>query len=84
MQTHPAFWRRSILAGVHRSYDGQFMVPGRRPVDLFRCESATLKSHWVMVVIDQFTRRIIGFAVQAGDCDGIAYGRIYGSLKQVN
>jgi putative transposase len=41
-------------------------------VDLFRCESATLKSHWVMVVIDQFTRRIIGFAVQAGDCDGVA------------
>jgi transposase InsO family protein len=42
-------------------------------VDLFRCESATLKSHWVMVVIDQFTRRIIGFAVHAGDCDGVTY-----------
>lgn len=42
-------------------------------VDLFRCESITLRSHWVMVVIDQFTRRIIGFSVHAGDCDGIAY-----------
>ena len=42
-------------------------------VDLFRCESALLKSHWVMVVIDQFTRKIIGLAVHAGDCDGVTY-----------
>jgi transposase InsO family protein len=49
-------------------------------VDLFRCESATLKSHWVMVVIDQFTRRIIGFAVHAGDCDGIIYCRMFNHI----
>jgi len=49
-------------------------------VDLFRCESATLKSHWVMVVIDQFTRRIVGFAVQAGDCDGVAYCRMFNQI----
>jgi len=35
-------------------------------VDLFRCESILLKSHWVMVVMDQYTRRIIGFGVHAG------------------
>lgn len=45
-------------------------------VDLFRCESIALKSHWVMVVLDQYTRRIIGFAVHAGDCDGVAYCRM--------
>jgi len=28
-------------------------------VDLFCCESILLKTHWVMVVMDQFTRRII-------------------------
>ncbi len=39
-------------------------------VDLFRCESIRLKSHWVMVAMDQFTRRIIGFAVTTGDVDG--------------
>ena len=39
-------------------------------IDLFRCESITLKSHWVMVVMDQYTRRIIGFAVHAGSVDG--------------
>lgn len=42
-------------------------------VDLFRCESVNLKSHWVMIVMDQFTRRIIGYAIHARDCDGIAY-----------
>jgi putative transposase len=56
------------------------MVPGRRPVGLFRCESAPLKYHWVMVVMDQFTRRVIGFAVQAGDCDGIAYCRMFNQI----
>jgi putative transposase len=30
-------------------------------VDLFRSESIFLRSHWVMVVMDVFTRRIIGF-----------------------
>jgi len=41
-------------------------------VDFFRCESISLKSHWVMVVMDQFTRRIIGFAVHPGDLNGVA------------
>jgi len=36
-------------------------------VDLFRCESILLRSHWVLVVIDVFTRRIIGFGI-AGEC----------------
>ena len=35
-------------------------------VDLFRCESLIPISHWVMVVMDLFTRRIIGYAVCAG------------------
>mgnify|MGYP001823861931 FL=1 len=39
-------------------------------VDLFRCESILLRSHWVMVVMDQYTRRIIGFGVHAGNVDG--------------
>ncbi len=41
-------------------------------IDLFRCESIHLKTHWVMVVMDQFTRTIIGFAVHAGDLHGVA------------
>jgi transposase InsO family protein len=41
-------------------------------IDLFRCESIHLKSHWVLVVMDQFTRRIVDFGVHAGDVDGIA------------
>jgi transposase InsO family protein len=41
-------------------------------VDLFCCESIRLQTHWILVVMDQFTRRIIGFAVKAGDVDGRA------------
>ncbi len=41
-------------------------------VDLFRCESLLLNSHWIMVVLDHCSRRIIGFAVQKGTLDGPA------------
>ncbi len=46
-------------------------------VDLFRCESINLKTHWVLVVMDQFTRRIIGFGVNRGDVDGVALCRMF-------
>ena len=46
-------------------------------IDLFRCESILLKSHWVLVVLDQFTRRIIGFGVHSGDVDGAALCRMF-------
>ena len=46
-------------------------------IDLFRCESILLKSHWVLVIMDQFTRRIIGFGVHAGDVDGVALCRMF-------
>ena len=39
-------------------------------LDLFRCESLFMRSHWVMAVIDQYSRRIVGFAVHAGVLDG--------------
>src|SRR6267142_489012 len=41
-------------------------------VDMCRCESLTLRTHWVLVVMDQFTRRIIGFGVHRGIVDGLA------------
>jgi len=47
-------------------------------LDLFRCESLILRTHWVMVVMDQFTRRIVGFAVHAGQLDGAAVCRLFG------
>ena len=36
-------------------------------VDLFRCESILLRSYWVLVVTDQFTRRLVGFRVHCGN-----------------
>jgi transposase InsO family protein len=48
--------------------------------DLFRCESLILNTHWVMVVMDQYTRRIIGFAVHKGTLDGPAVCRMFGRI----
>jgi putative transposase len=46
-------------------------------VDFFRCESLLLQSYWVMVVMDVFTRRIIGFGVAAADLDGPGACRMF-------
>ena len=46
-------------------------------VDLFRCESLTLNSNWVLVVMDQYSRSIVGFSVHSGNVDGIALCRMF-------
>ena len=49
-------------------------------VDLFRCESILLRSHWVMVVMDVFTRRIIGFGVERADLCGVSICRMFNQI----
>jgi transposase InsO family protein len=46
-------------------------------VDLFRCQSAVLRAYWVLVVMDQCTRRIVGFGVHAGAVDGVGLCRMF-------
>src|SRR6266699_1185894 len=46
-------------------------------LDLFRCESAVLQSHWVLVVMDHCTRRILGFGVHRGVVDGVGLCRMF-------
>jgi hypothetical protein len=46
-------------------------------LDLFRCESAVLRTVWVLVVMDQCTRRIVGFGVHGGVVDGVALCRMF-------
>jgi len=46
-------------------------------VDLFRTESILLKSYWVMVVMDVYTRRIVGFGVAAANLDGRQVCRMF-------
>lgn len=46
-------------------------------IDLFRCESLTLQSHWVLVIIDQWSRRIVGFSVNRGDVDGMTVCKMF-------
>ena len=45
-------------------------------LDLFKTESILLKTHWILVVMDQHTRRIVGFAVQPIVVDGAAICRM--------
>ena len=40
-------------------------------LDLFRCESPILCANWVLVVMDQCTRQIVGFGVHRGAVDGV-------------
>jgi putative transposase len=45
--------------------------------DLFRCESILLRSHWVLVVLDLFTRRLVGFGVEAAYMDGVSVCQMF-------
>src|SRR5262245_37480007 len=49
-------------------------------VDLFHCESILLRSPWVMVVMDVFTRRIIGFGVERADLFGASLCRMFNRI----
>ena len=53
-------------------------------VDLLRCESILLNTHWVLVVMDPFTQRIIGFGVHAGDVDGVTLCRMFNKAISTN
>ena len=46
-------------------------------VDLFRCESIVLRSYWVLVVMDQFTRRLAGIGVHCGTVTGADVCRMF-------
>ena len=46
-------------------------------VDLCRCESIVLRSYWVLVVMDQFTRRLVGVGVHRGPVNGADLCRMF-------
>jgi putative transposase len=46
-------------------------------VDLFRCESIVLRSYWVLVVMDQFTRTLVGVGVHRGTITGADICRMF-------
>ena len=50
-------------------------------IDFFRVESINLKSHWVMIVMDQYTRQIIGFsAISTNGLDGPSICRMFNKI----
>src|SRR6516165_10234954 len=62
---------RSWLALIGHTRDSLWSV------DLFRCESLVLRSYWVLVVMDQFTRRLVGVGMHAGAVTGIDLCRLF-------
>ena len=46
-------------------------------LDLSRRQSALLRSHWVIVVMDLFTRRIVGFGIGGEYNDGPSVWRMF-------
>ena len=44
---------------------------------MFRCESILLHSHWVMLVMDVCTRRLVGFGIERANIDGISVCRMF-------
>ncbi len=74
IHSHPSRQGPSWLTFLSQSKDSLWSL------DLFRCESATLKSHWVMVVLDVFTRRIVGFSVHSGNCNPAANCRMFNQI----
>jgi putative transposase len=73
--------RGSVPAETRRSGPSWLTVLGHAKeslwsLDLFRCQSAVLCTHWV-VVMDQWTRRIVGFGVYRGVVDGVALCQMF-------
>src|SRR5438309_6069563 len=78
--------RRILADGYHPPIDGSgpswltFIGQAKdslHSIDLFRCESVALRTYWVLVVMDQYTRRIIGFGVHRGIVDGVGLCRMF-------
>jgi putative transposase len=70
----PTFCRRRRSLVAH--------LPGHvkdslHSIDLFRCESVVLRTYWVLVVMDQCIRRIVGFGIHAGTVDGSTLFRMF-------
>src|SRR6202790_4032978 len=75
---------RRVLAQHYRPESGTdgpswltFIAQGLWSLDLFRCESILLRSHWVLLVMDVCTRRLVGFGVERANIDGVSVCRMF-------
>jgi len=49
-------------------------------IDLFCCESITLKTHWVLVIMDVWSRRLISVSANKGPVDGPTICRMFNQI----
>jgi transposase InsO family protein len=76
--------RQTLPAGTPRWRPVGHAKDSLWSVDLFRCESLSLTTHWVMLVVDQCTRRIVGLSIQTGVLDGAAVCRMFARIVASN
>src|SRR5262249_29608633 len=63
---------RSVMALLFRERERLAVVVG-----FISMRVRNIRTYWVLVVMDQFTRRIVGFAVHRGVVDGPALCRMF-------
>jgi len=49
-------------------------------MDFFQAESVNLKTHWILVIMDHYSPRIIGFAIQQISVDGPSVCRMFNQI----
>jgi transposase InsO family protein len=74
-KTNPVSGRLTAMRLRSRVHGARLGI--RHPQDLFRCQSIVLRSYWVLVVMDQFTRRLVGVGVHCGPVNGADVCRMF-------
>src|SRR5438093_458957 len=75
-----AFWRLGTSRNQTRQgrHGSRSSVTRRTVYGVSICfDAAVLRTHWVLVVMDQCTRRIVGFGVHRGVVDGAGLCRMF-------
>jgi putative transposase len=53
-------------------------------MDFFQAESVNLKTHWILVIMDHYSRLIVGFAIQPIAVDGPSLCRMFNQIISGN
>jgi hypothetical protein len=53
-------------------------------IDLFCCESVSLKNHWVLLVMDVWNRKLVSLSVNKGSVDGPILCKMFNQIISKN
>jgi len=64
----------SYFSGIGNKLDGLWSI------DFFRVESIFMRSNWVMIIMDIYSRQIIGFSVHEGNLTGALICQMFNTI----